>query len=106
MNTIRIAAPKQARKGEVIELKAMIAHDMESGFRRDQFGRKVPRDILKHFECVYNGETVFAAEFFPAVAANPLLVFYITATDSGTLEFRWVDQQGKAVSDSVELLVQ
>ena len=105
MSTIRIAAPAQAQAGEVIELKAMIRHPMETGYRRDLYGRPIPRDILKRFECRYNGELVFAAEFFPAVAADPFLTFYTTATESGLLEFSWVGQDGHRFSDSVALEV-
>lgn len=105
MSTIRIAAPAQAAAGEVIELKAMIRHPMETGYRRDRYGKQIPRDILKRFECRYNSEVVFAAEFFPAVAADPFLVFYTTATETGTLEFRWIDQQGEVFSESVALEV-
>ncbi len=105
MSTIRIAAPTIANKGEVIELKAMIQHEMETGYRRDRFGKEITRDILKYFECFYNGESVFKAEFFAAIAANPFLSFFTTATESGTLEFRWIDQNGVASSQSVELEV-
>ena len=80
MATIRIAAPATARRGEVIELKAMIRHPMETGYRRDINGEQIPEDILDRFECRYNGEVVFAADFFRAVAADPFLAFYTTAT--------------------------
>ncbi|MFN3239044.1 MAG: thiosulfate oxidation carrier complex protein SoxZ [Pseudomonadales bacterium] len=99
MATIRIAAPSSAQPGEVIELKALIQHDMESGFRRDQMGEQIPRFIIKHFQCLYNDRQVFAAEFFPAVAANPLLSFFVRADKSGTLEFRWIDEAGHVESE-------
>lgn len=105
MSTIRIAAPGQATAGEVIELKAMIRHPMETGYRRDRYGEQIPRDILTRFECLYNGDVVFAAEFFPAVAADPFLTFYTRAERSGTLEFRWIDQHGEVYADSVTLEV-
>ena len=104
--TIRIAVPGSAKAGEVIEIKALIQHQMETGFRRDQYGQEIPRDILKHFECLYNGVSVFEAEFFPAVAANPFLTFYTRATESGTLVFRWTDQAGKVSSHSAAIEVQ
>ncbi len=106
MIAIRIAAPKTAKKGEVIELKALIRHPMESGFRRGSRGEPIPRDIIVDFECLYNGERVMHAEFFPAVAANPFLSFHTVATESGTLEFRWTDQHGAIFADSVELTVE
>lgn len=103
--TIRVSAPSAAKRGEVIELKAMIQHDMETGYRRDEYGRPIARDILKHFECRYNGEIVFRAELFPGIAANPFLSFYTTATKSGTLLFRWVDQNGQEWQEQVQLEV-
>ena len=102
---IRIAAPKRANAGAVIEIKAMIQHEMETGYRRDQFGKQIPRFILKRFECRYNDKPVFGAELFPAIAANPFLNFFMRATESGTLDFRWTDQDGHAFSERVMLEV-
>jgi len=106
MNTIRIAAPRTAKRGEIIELRAMIRHPMESGFRRGASGEVIARDIIVAFECFYNGEPVFRAKFFPAVSANPFLSFHTVATESGRLEFRWTDQHGAVFSDSTDLTVE
>lgn len=105
MATIRIAAPARATKGEVIELKAMIRHPMETGYRRDRYGEQIPRNILKRFECRYNGDVVFTAEFFPSVAADPFLTFFTTASESGTLEFRWTNLDEQVFAESVALEV-
>jgi len=105
MLIIRIKAPKKATKGEIIELKAMIQHKMETGYRRDRYGRQIPRDILRRFECIYNDEVVFRAQFFPAVAANPILTFHTVATESGSLVFKWVDETGIEAFDKVDLEV-
>ena len=102
---IRIKAPTKATKGEIIELKAMIQHKMETGYRRDRYGRQIPKDILRRFECIYNDEVVFRAEFFPAVAANPILVFNTVAMESGSLVFKWIDEAGVEVFDKVDLEV-
>ncbi|MDX1580831.1 MAG: thiosulfate oxidation carrier complex protein SoxZ [Alphaproteobacteria bacterium] len=106
MAAIRISAPESAKKGKIIEIKALIRHKMESGFRRGPRGEAIPRDILTNFTCAYNGETVFEAEFFPAVSANPFLAFHTVATESGTLDFQWTDQHGEVFSESVELTVE
>ena len=106
MATIRISAPDTATKGEVIELKAMIQHPMETGYRSNSRGEEIARDIIRRFECRYNGETVFASEFNPGVAANPFLTFYTKATESGTLEFVWTDQDGESWSDTHEITVE
>ncbi len=94
MAQARISVPAQAKKGEAIEIKVLIQHPMESGQRRDDMGRAIPRQIIHTFTCTYNGEEVFRAEFFPAIAANPFLSFFARATESGELVFTWTDDQG------------
>jgi sulfur-oxidizing protein SoxZ len=100
-----INAPKTARKGEIIEIKAMIAHPMETGYRVGTSGQPIPREIIHHFVCTYNGEEVFAAEFFPAIAANPFLAFSTVATASGTLSFAWTDDKGETQTATTEITV-
>ena len=105
MASIRLAVPDSAQRGEVIEIKALIQHDMESGFRRGSRGEVIPRDILTDFECTYNGNLVFSAEFHPAIAANPILTFHLVASVSGTLVFSWRDQNGESWSESASIEV-
>lgn len=100
-----ITAPTTARRGDVIELRTLIAHVMETGFRPDANGNTKPRDLITHFSCRYNGEMVFSAELYPAVAANPYLVFTTVATESGTLSFEWQGDNGFKQSESVKLTV-
>ena len=106
MTSIRIAAPDRAALGEVIELKALIQHDMESGYRLDSRGEKIPRNILTKFECVYAGDVVFEADFYPGVAANPLISFYTRAVASGEIRFQWTEQTGQVFSRSVQITVE
>jgi sulfur-oxidizing protein SoxZ len=101
----RIALPKSATANELVEVKTLISHPMESGFRRDSVGKVRPRNIIKLFRCVYNGEPVIEAEFFPGVAANPYLSFYFKAIKSGQLRFVWIDQQGNETSELREITV-
>ncbi|MEO1567957.1 MAG: thiosulfate oxidation carrier complex protein SoxZ [Pseudomonadota bacterium] len=105
MDRARISVPATAQPGEVIELRAMVQHPMETGFRVDSIGRRIPRDIVTAFACLYNGEVVFEAAFFPAVAANPFLTFHTVATETGTLEFRWTHQDGENLSEFAEITV-
>jgi sulfur-oxidizing protein SoxZ len=91
-----IQVPASVPRGEVFEVRVTIAHPMETGFRSGADGRTVPRDILRRFTCRYDGETVFSAELFPAVAANPYLAFHVRAEGSGTLEFEWQGDNGFA----------
>jgi sulfur-oxidizing protein SoxZ len=77
--------PKTAARGQIIEIKALIAHPMETGYRPGPNGRILPRDIITRFTCQYNGTVVFSAEFYPAMSANPYLDFTTVATESGTI---------------------
>ncbi|MFN3211593.1 MAG: thiosulfate oxidation carrier complex protein SoxZ [Henriciella sp.] len=105
MTGIRLAVPETAAKGEVVEIKALIRHPMESGFRRGSRGEVIERDIITRFECDLNGDLVFASDFQPGIAANPLTTFYMRATQSGVLTFRWTDQKGEVWSDTASISV-
>lgn len=96
MSTVHtlIKVPAEAKRGEVIQIHATIRHPMETGYRPGDDGKILPRDIIQRFSCLYNGELVFAAELFPAVAANPYIAFHTVATDSGTLRFTWEGDKG------------
>jgi sulfur-oxidizing protein SoxZ len=98
-----VNVPKQAKRGEVIEIRTLAAHTMETGFRRTQLGELIPRDIIRSL--VYNGVEIFRAELYPAIAANPLVAFTTVATESGTLEFRWSGDHGYAASQSAQITV-
>ena len=105
MTKIRLAVPETAKQGDVIEIKTLIAHPMETGFRRDSVGKAIPRNILTDFVCLYNGVEIFRAAFHPAIAANPFVTFFTTALESGELEFRWTDQEGDTISETAKIAV-
>jgi sulfur-oxidizing protein SoxZ len=100
-----INVPPTAKRGEIIEIKTLISHPMETGFRTGADGALVPRDIIRNFTCTYNGEEIFAAELFPAVAANPFFAFTAIARESGTLTFRWVDERGQIQEETATIVV-
>ena len=100
-----LTVPPTARRGEVIELRALIAHPMETGFRPGADGQVLPRNLIRHFVCRYDGEVVFSAELHPAIAANPYLVFTTVATVSGTISFSWEGDNGFAQTESVAIRV-
>ena len=85
MVRVLINLPKQIRAGEPFEVKLLISHPMESGYRRDAMGQRIPRDILHRLVCQIDGETVLDADLFPAIAANPFFAFPAIAAKSGTL---------------------
>ncbi len=102
----RVKVPKTAKKGDVIEIKTLIAHKMESGQRKDKKGAVIPRQIINKFEAKYNGEVVFSADWHPAISANPYMAFHTVATESGTLEFAWTDDDGSVYTKTAKITVE
>ncbi len=100
-----INMPRIARRGEVIEIRITIGHPMETGYRPGMDGKRLPRDIIQRFSCRYDGATVFTAELFPAISANPYIAFHTVATQSGLIEFRWEGDNGFLHTESVALSV-
>ena len=101
-----VHVPAKAAKGQIVEIKALVGHVMETGFRRTESGALIPRDIIRTFVCSYNGAEVFRADFHPAIAANPLIEFSTIATESGKLEFRWAGDNGFTAEASAPITVE
>jgi sulfur-oxidizing protein SoxZ len=100
-----INAPKTAKRGDTIEIKALILHPMETGFRPGTNGRIIPRNIIEHFSARWNGEEIFAMTFSPAIAANPFVSFFTMARDSGKIDFLWTGDEDFRVEESVSIVV-
>ena len=101
-----INVPAKAKRDDVIEIKTLIAHDMESGYRPDSVGKMLPRNIVRLFVATYNGAEIFRAELHPAIAANPFLSFTTIATESGQIEFRWSGDNGFSATETVQISVE
>ena len=98
--------PPKAKRGEMIVIKTLISHQMETGFRHTETGVPIPRDIVTHFVASYNGEEIFSAQLFPAIAANPFITFYTIATVSGTIEFKWTGDNGFVATEQAKIIVE
>lgn len=98
-----IHLPKSAHAGDIIAVRVLVQHPMETGYRSSALGEPLARDIIRRVECRFEGEQVFAAELFPAIAANPSLAFFLRATRSGTLTVEWRGDNGFAHTDSASL---
>lgn len=90
----RLKIPKDAKKGELIEIKTLMPHIMETGQRKDKDGKPIPRKIINTFTCEFNGKPVFSANLDAAVAANPYMQFFAKVEESGTFKFSWTDDDG------------
>jgi sulfur-oxidizing protein SoxZ len=96
---------KEAKKGDIIEVKTLVSHVMESGQRKSADGKTIPRKILNKFTVDYNGKAVFAADIEPAISANPYFQFKFKAVESGKVTFTWVDDDGSKITAVEEIKV-
>jgi sulfur-oxidizing protein SoxZ len=106
MASALVNVPKKAKRGEVIEIKTLMSHIMETGYRRTATGEIIPRDIITSFVCRYNGVEIFRADLFPAIAANPFITFFTVATESGKFDFEWIGDRGFNETASASILVE
>jgi sulfur-oxidizing protein SoxZ len=88
---------KQAKAGELVEVKALVSHVMETGQRKDSAGNVIPRKILNKLTCTVNGKEVFSVDFEPAISANPYIQFKFKAQESGPVVLTWTDDDGSKI---------
>ena len=101
----RVRVPGSASAGDVITIKTLISHTMESGQRKDGDGNVIPRSIINRFTCDFNGQNVIDVEMLPAISTNPYFEFDATVPESGTFAFTWYDDDGSVYEDSKDITV-
>ena len=90
----RIQVPKSARAGDIVEIRVIVQHPMETGYRYDDAGKLIPRNTIRELVCRYNGDEILRAEMSSGIAANPYLEFHTVARASSEIEFTWADDGG------------
>jgi sulfur-oxidizing protein SoxZ len=103
--TPRVRMPATAKAGEVIEVKTLISHEMESGQRKDAAGKLIPRKIIKEFTATFNGKLIMKADWHGAVSANPYQSFFVRVPETGTFAFTWLDDDGSKYSSEHKVTV-
>lgn len=101
----RIVVPAKVPRNEIFEVRISIRHPMETGYRTDDSGKSIPRNVVRNVTCRYDGELVFAAQLSSGIAANPYLRFFVNARNSGELVFEWVDDAGVRASERAPVVV-
>ena len=96
----RVRVPKTATKDEVITIKTLISHPMESGQRKDKDGTTVPRSIINRFTAEFNGQLVLDTTLEPAISTNPYLEFDAKVPETGEFKFTWYDDDGSVYEDA------
>jgi sulfur-oxidizing protein SoxZ len=105
MNKPRIKLPDSAKVGDVIEIKTLISHVMETGQRKDPDGKTIPRNIINSFSARFAGNDVFRADIQPGISANPYLAFFMKVPGPGEFEFTWVEDGGASITEKMKLNV-
>ena len=105
MAEARIQVPAQVKRGDTFEVKILIRHAMETGYRLTDDGKPIARNVIRLFTCRYNGVEVFRAEPSSGIAANPLFTFHVTAVASGEMVFEWSDDSGARESERAQVTV-
>ena len=106
MTRALISVPATAKRGEIVAIKVLMSHTMETGFRYSTAGERIPRDIIHTFVTSYNGDEIFRAELHPAISANPFLAFHTIATETGVIEFKWFGDNGLAARETAKIIVE
>lgn len=101
----RVKVPKSASAGEVITIKTLISHAMESGQRKDSDGNPIPRSIINRFTCEFNGQNVIDITMEPAISTNPYFEFEATVPEAGDFAFTWYDDDGSVYNDTQSIAV-
>lgn len=101
----RVKVPKKASAGDVITIKTLISHKMESGQRKDKQGNKIPRSIINRFTCDFEGENVIDVTLEPAISTNPFFEFEAKVAASGEFRFTWYDDDGDVYETAKKIKV-
>jgi len=105
MAVARLQVPPAVRRGEAVEVRLLVQHPMETGYRRDPDGRVVPLNVVNSLVCRLAGREVLRAELGSGIAANPYFAFWILAEASGEVTVEWVDDAGVRGTASASLVV-
>lgn len=105
MNKPRVKLPEAAKAGDLIEIKTLISHVMETGQRKDPDGKIIPRNIINSFSATFAGDEVFKADLQAGISANPYLSFFMKVPGPGEFEFTWVEDSGNKVIERIKLNV-
>jgi sulfur-oxidizing protein SoxZ len=103
--TPRVRMPATAKAGEVVEVKTLISHEMESGQRKDSAGQTIPRKIIKQFTAKFNGKEILRVDLHPAISANPFQSFFVRVPETGTFTFEWLDDDGSVYAAEQKVTV-
>ncbi|MBY4892899.1 thiosulfate oxidation carrier complex protein SoxZ [Rhodobacteraceae bacterium N5(2021)] len=103
--TPRVRVPREASAGDIVSVRSLISHVMESGQRRDGDGNIIPRSIINRFVCDFNGINVIDVTIEPSISTNPYFQFEAVVNETGTFNFTWYDDDGSIYEETADITV-
>ena len=98
-----MAEPMKIRatlKGDVADIRVLIAHPMETGQRKDAKGEIVPQHFIQSIVVTHNGSTVYSGQWSQAVSRNPVFAVRVRGAKAGDkVSVAWVDNKGDKRTD-------
>ena len=101
----RVRVPRSAAAGEIITIKTLISHPMESGQRKDKDGALIPRSIINRFTCDFEGQNVVDMKLEAAISTNPYVEFQSVVPEAGTFTFTWYDDDGSVYTETGDIAI-
>jgi len=94
---MRIRAQVQGSNAVV---RVLMAHEMETGQRKDSAGKTIPAWFISDVTAQHNGKPVMSAYWGPAVSKNPFLQFTVKGAKAGDkISVTWKDNKGESRTD-------
>lgn len=94
MSIARVQWPDNVRSGEVVTVRLLIHHPMDTGYLQDFTGKVVPRNIIRVLTCHLGSQEVFRIEPSSGISANPFFEFYVRANVTAEFKIEWLDDKG------------
>ena len=87
-----------------VDIKVLMAHEMETGQRKDAQGKIVPAHFIRNVTVTHAGRTVLAAQWGTSVSRNPFLHFRFSGGKPGEkVSITWVDNKGETRTDEATI---
>ena len=90
--------------GDKVEVRVLMAHEMESGQRKDASGKAVPAWFIQSVTATHNGRTVLSAQWGPSVSKNPFVSFRFSGGKPGDkVQISWTDNRDETRTDEATI---
>ena len=94
MTIARVQWPDKISAGELVKVRMLIQHPMDTGYLQDFSGKLVPRNVIRLLICTLGDQEIFRVEPSSGIAANPYFEFFVRATNTSEFKIEWTDDKG------------